>query len=189
MSQFASYPGMRVALSPLATSQPQAPTGVILLPLPWPCSKLLPSQEALPAAEPQGSRIPLPKPQILLVAGKGFPDVSLQLAGTGLKPLEKSGGREEGWEEGRKELCLLLAAPTRDGLPRGLPQGAAGSEGAEKQEGKAGRAGAEGQGFICTSSISWAPASAPLAPLIPLLPRDPACCLPPPPYRHLPEQE
>lgn len=98
-------------------------------------------------------------------------------------------GEERG---GKEELCLLLAAPSREGFPRAamaLPRGAAGSEGAGKQEGEAGRAGAEGQGFICTSSISRAPASAPLAPLIPLVPRDAACCLPPPPYRHLPEQE
>lgn len=92
----------------------------------------------MPAAKPQGSKIPLPKPQIIiLVAGKGFPNVSLQLAGVGLKPLEKSRGRKEGWKEGRMELCLLLAALTKDGLPRddmALPQGAAGSEGARKQK-------------------------------------------------------
>lgn len=81
-------------MSPLATTQPQAPTGAHPAPITsvmlHGCS--LPKKPCLLQSHRESS-IPLPKPQILLVTGKGFPNVSLQLAGVGLKALGKSRGK------------------------------------------------------------------------------------------------
>lgn len=103
---------------------------------------------------------PFPSPRFLcLWQGKASQMCPRSWLGLGWSPWKSpEGGRKDGKKEGSSSACCW------DGLPRGdvaLPQGAAGSEGAGKQAGEAGRAGAEGQGFICTSSISQAPASAP----------------------------
>lgn len=159
-------------MSPLATSQPSGSHRRSPQPCSHGCS--LPRKPCLLQSHREAG-FPLPEPQILLlVAGKGFPNAAGWGCAGAPGKVQREGGRMERRKEGRSSGCCW------DGLPRGdmaLPQGAARSEGAGKQEGEAGRAGAEGQGFICTSSISWAPASAPLAPLIPLLPTDPACPL------------
>lgn len=98
-------------MPPSATNQPPGSHGgVTLLRPPRPCSRgcSLPRKPCLLQSHGEAG-FPLPEPQIpLLVAGKGFPNVSPQLAGAGLEPLEKSRGREEGRKEGGKQLCLLL---------------------------------------------------------------------------------